>query len=60
MANMNIPVFSTREKVMEDDYIHKREAEKAAAAKQNSGTAITTQSKTDQTQGSSGADKGAK
>ncbi|KAF7528998.1 hypothetical protein G7054_g9970 [Neopestalotiopsis clavispora] len=44
---MNIPSFNTREKAAEDAYIRKREAEKAAAAKQqNAGAQTTTQSKT--------------
>lgn len=55
--NMNIPSFQTREKASEDAYIRKREAEKAAAAKQNSG-AQATQAKT--TQGDQGAQSGTK
>jgi hypothetical protein len=58
---MNIPSFSTREKASEDDYIRKREAEKAAAAKKNASTTATTVSKqTDQAQGSSTGERGPK
>lgn len=47
-VTMNIPSFQSREKASEDAYIRKREAEKAAAAKQTGGAS---QSKTETGQG---------